>query len=364
MILKTNILEFCLSPDLGGLELCVLDSFEYFKDKSSTTLVVLEDSKLDKYLEDSDKLTLKKHLLSKISFAIQLARIINNKEIDIIHFHWTKDMPIVVLAKKLSKRNPKIIQSRHMHITRFKDDFYHKWLYKNIDTIHAVTNQVKEELIKYIPENVRPSIEVVYLGTKEKQIDMKKVENLKEKYKLGNSFIIGIVGRIEPAKGQYLLIEAVSKLKKYDCIVLVVGAAMNEAYLLELKEKIKALNIEDKVIFTGFTQEVDEHFSLCDASVLATENETFGLVLIESMSNQVCSLAVKNGGPLEIIEDNETGILFDRDSLSLSQKLELVLKDNDLKNKVALDGYKSVRKRFDFDTQMESLHKLVISLYK
>ena len=64
---------------------------------------------------------------------------------------------------KLSKRKPKIIQTRNMTMTRFKDDVYHKWLYKNIDTMHAVTQQVKEQLEKFIPLDIRPRVAVVYM---------------------------------------------------------------------------------------------------------------------------------------------------------------------------------------------------------
>ena len=62
--------------------------------------------------------------------ALKLAKFIDNNDIDIIHFHWTRDIATVILAKLISKKNPNVLQSRHMTMTRFKDDFYHNFLYK------------------------------------------------------------------------------------------------------------------------------------------------------------------------------------------------------------------------------------------
>jgi len=160
------------------------------------------------------------------------------------------------------------MQTRNMTMTRFKDDVYHKWLYKNISTMHAVTYQVKEQLEKFIPLDVRPNVEVVYMGTKEQEIDIEKINKLRNKYELAKSFVVGIVGRIEEGKGQYLVLEALSELKDLDIKVLIVGHTMDEAYLQSLKQKVKNLGIEEKVIFTGFTREVDSHMQLFECNFL------------------------------------------------------------------------------------------------
>ena len=54
-VLSKNILEFCLSPDLGGLELCVYDYFKFFKTQSNSFVCVATDKKLDNYISDENK---------------------------------------------------------------------------------------------------------------------------------------------------------------------------------------------------------------------------------------------------------------------------------------------------------------------
>ena len=354
-----NILEICLSPDLGGLELFMLNCFVYFKTKSECKVMIEKGKKLDSYLENEERFFLKRNKFFPFIPALKLAQFIDNNEIDFIHFHWTRDMLLVVLAKVFSKRKPKLMQTRNMTMTRFKDDFYHRWLYNNIDIMHAVTYQVKDQLEKFIPTDIRPKIEVVYMGTKEQTVDEVKLDLLRKKYDLGKSFIVGIVGRIEDGKGQYLVIEAIEKLKHLDIKALIVGHTMDEKYLNELKKKVKNLALEDRVIFTGFTKEVNEHMKLCDSVVLATQKETFGLVVIEAMVNKACMIAANSGGPLEIIDDNVNGMLFNRSSEDLAKKIEIIYNDRKLKNTIAQAGYKKVKDLFDLSKQTQKLYRAI-----
>ncbi|MCF6310133.1 MAG: glycosyltransferase family 4 protein [Sulfurimonas sp.] len=354
-----NILEFCLSHGIGGLELCVVDNFKYFQTKTRCSIMVAPDTKLDKLVKNDNKFTLKRNKLFPFLPAIKLAKFIDENDIDLVHFHWGKDIITVILAKILTKKKPKILHSRHMNMTRFKDDMYHRWLYKNIDILHAVTLQVKEQLEKFIPDRIRPPIEMVYLGVQEGKIDDAKVENLKSKYKINDEFVVGMVGRIEHEKGQYILIDAIKKLENLNIKALIIGHTMDEKYLGELKDKVKELNLTDKVIFTGFTKEVNEHMRACDTIVLATKKETFGLVVIEAMVNKVCVVATNNGGPLEIIDNKENGLFFDRSSDDLASKIKFLYNNKDEKESLAEAGYEKAKIIFDHEKQLKKLYDII-----
>lgn len=359
--MSKNILEFCLSPDLGGLELFMVNSYKSFKQKTSSKIIIAPNTKLDDYLKDEDDIFyIKRKKLFPFIPALKLAKYIDENKIDFIHFHWTKDIATVVLAKLLSKTKPKIIQTRHMTMTRFKDDSYHKWLYKNISIIHTVTYQVKDQIKKFIPSDIRPRVEAIHLGVQELSSNIDEVYKLKEKYSLkDDEFIVGIVGRIEDAKGQFLVIEAVKLLEDLNIKAIIVGHTMDEKYLNSLKQKVKDLNIEDKIIFTGFTKDVNTHMQVFDVNILATPKETFGLVIIEAMVNKVCVIATNNGGPLEIIEDNQTGLLFNRTSKDLANKIKTLYKDPQLKKQIAQKGYEKALKDFNSTTQFEKLYKII-----
>lgn len=359
--MNKNILELCLSPDLGGLELFMATCYKEFKTKTNCKIIVAQGKKLDNYLENEEKFYLKRNKLFPIFPAHKLAKYIDANDIDVIHFHWTKDIATVVLARVLSKKKPKIIQTRNMTMTRFKDDFYHRWLYKNITAMHAVTYQVKAQLEKFIPSDICPKIEMVYMGTEASNINSDRIIAIRENYQLSDldTFIVGIVGRIEDGKGQYLVIEAIEKLKNLNIKAMVVGLPMEEKYLDDLKLKIKNAGLEDKIIFTGFTKEVNEHMQLFDVNILATPRETFGLVVIEAMANGVCMVATNKGGPLEIIEDGTDGLLFERNSDDLASKIETLYKDRELTKRLALAGQKKALTMFDSKTQLEKLFNVL-----
>lgn len=360
--MKKNIAEVCLAHGLGGLELSAVNCFEYFKNITECHIIVAPNTKLDDFIKSEKKTAIKRNKFFPFIPALQLAKFIDNNDIDIVHFHWGKDIITVVLAKLFSKKKPKIIHSRHMNMTRFKDDFYHRWLYKNIDLLHAVTKQIEEQMQKFIPQEIRPPVKTIYLGAKESQVDMQKVEDLRTKYELKDAFVVGIVGRICEDKGQYIVIEALAKLKEYNIKALIVGHTMSEAYLAELEERVKSLGMQERVIFSGFTKDVSEHISLCDVTVLASQKETFGLVVIESMMHKVCTIATDRGGPLEIIQDGIDGLLFDRTTEDLAEKIEYLYKNTHIKESLSQAGYEKAKREFDYDTQMQKIYDAVQSL--
>lgn len=353
--MATKICELCLSPDLGGLELYMMRASHYLGDQCIS--VINEKGKLKSYYEGTlhHYYTLKRRnvLLSWLS-AGALAKIIDNEEIDVLHVHWTKDLPLAVSAKLLSRRRPKVVQSRHMTMTRFKDDFYHRFLYKNIDGILAVTNQVKNQIEKFIPSDIRPKTQVLYIGAEQPALISSQMrKERREQLGLNDSFCVGIVGRIELPKGQHIVLEAVKSLNVMgiDAKTLVVGHAMDDGYLRHLQNEYS-----ESAVFTGFTNEAQTMMQLCDVLVLATENETFGLVLIEAMMCGVCVVASCSGGPLEIIDDELNGLLFKTfDALDLAEKLISLYQNSDMRQMFAEAGRVKALEKFESEKQFEVL---------
>jgi L-malate glycosyltransferase len=357
-----KICELCLSPDLGGLELYMMRASRYLGEECIS--VINEKGNLKSYYEGTSQCyaTLKRRnvLLSWLG-ARTLARIIDDEAIDVLHLHWTKDLPLAIMAKLLSNRRPKVVQSRHMSMTRFKDDFYHRFLYKNLDRILAVTHQVKSQIERFIPADIRPRTEVLYIGAEQPTL-ISPEERAKRRQQLGlnDSFTVGIVGRIEEPKGQHIVLEAVKTLTTsgIDAKALIVGHAMDEGYLQKLQN-----DYADVAVFTGFTREVQTLMQLCDVIVLATENETFGLVLIEAMMCGVCVVASDSGGPLEIIDDGVNGLLFRTfDARDLVDKLRLLYRDITLRQAFAEAGRVKALHKFQNEKQFEALRKVLVGL--
>lgn len=340
-----RILELCLSPDLGGLELYMRN----FSRHCGAFAVINKKSKLKFEFE---KLGLEHFCIGRYDF-LKLAKIIDESGIDVIHIHWSKDIPVAVLARLFSKRKPKIAQTRHMHMTRFKDDFYHKFLYKNITLILCVSDLVKEQIENFIPKSIRPSLLTLYPGVKKSRI-LTQDERVLLRSNLGlkDEFLACVVGRIEESKGQHILLKAVENLRQMgiNAKALVVGGCMDENYLKELKNNYT----ED--IFINFVDNPTDFMQICDCVVLTTKKETLGLVLLEAMRSECCVLASDEGGPLEIIDDMKDGVLFKSfDYVDLSEKLLMIFNDKALKTKLAKNAKIKVDEKFDEQRHFDEL---------
>lgn len=363
---KINLLELCLSPDLGGLELYMVRAAKALDETMNVISVINPSGKLEQYYTDTSYryATLKKKSnLVMFASARKLAHIIDENQIDIVHLHWTKDIPIAVAAKVFSKRKPKLVQTRNMTMTRFKNDLYHRFLYRNIDLMLPVTYQVADQIKTFIPESVRPKVEVLYMGSDRPELlGADAVAALGKELGMEGQCVVGMVGRINEAKGQHLLIQAIALIDDLSVHAYFVGHEMEKGYTDQLRAMAEKLGVSERIHFLGFMKNPHHFYQVCDAVVLASKRETFGLVLIEAMQVGTAVIGSNSGGVVEIIDDNETGLLFEAlSSESLAEKITL-LSDESLKHRLAEAGKNKAEKMFSNEKQFEKLKNVLNGL--
>ena len=363
-----NVLELCLSAGLGGLELYVYRSSQALADSQlnqNTVLAVLrQDSKLDQYYKQHSNFTTLyiKHFFSPLPYinARKLAAIIDDNEIDVIHMHWGKDLPLAAFAKAFSKRKPALVYTRQMMITRAKNDFYHNFLYRQLDLMLTITRELEGLCKKFIP-SFADKITTLYYGVKKPAeiLADKDIQQQRDKLDFTKTdFIAGLIGRLEESKGQHLLIDAIHAAKQngHDIKALIVGHEMNVGYRDKLKNQASELGVLQNIVFQDFTSEPQQLMQLCDCVILASGQETFGLVLPEAMRAGVAVIGSNSGGVPEIIHHDTTGLLFKtQDANSLYHQLERLYLDAEFKNNLAQQGKQSADQRFDNDIHFQKL---------
>lgn len=364
---KKGLMELCLSPDLGGLELYMVRAAKALDDDFRVLSVINQKGKLLPYFEGEryavETVEKRSNFLS-FSAARRIAELIDRHEIDIIHMHWTKDLPLAVLAKKLSRRRPALVQTRNMMMTRFKSDPYHRFLYQHMEMILPVTHQVAEQIETFVPEAIRPRIEVLYMGSdKPELLEEAEVARQREALGMAGQFVVGMVGRISEAKGQHLLIEALAKLKDPHIHAYFVGHEMKKGYIGELEALAQKRGVADRVHFLGFMKNPHHFYQMCDAVVLASRRETFGLVLIEAMQVGTAVIGSNSGGVVEIIDDQKSGLLFKQGSAaSLAKAIMQYRADEPLRQQIAEAGLEKVQTHFSNALQFEKLGRLLETL--
>ena len=363
-----NLLEICLSPDIGGLELFMFRTAKNLEENFNITNVVLENSNLSSYFK---KEKLKYIPIPKASkflpllSAKKLAKIIEEKKIDIIHMHWGKDLALCALAKKMSKIKPCLFYTRNMKVTRYKNDFYHKFLYQEVDYYLPTTKQLAKELKKYISIIKNEQIKQIYMGSESPIfLEPYRKETLKKDF-AGDSFLIGLFSRIEKFKGQDLLIKASNKLiqEGLDIKILIIGKNMDDKYLDELKSYVKKHKLKEKVLFMNFAKDINSLMQICDLIVLTSKEETFGLVLIEAMDLLVPVIASNKGGVLEIIEDEKSGLLFESQNIkSLEDKIRKMYEDEKLRARLSKNAKERVNELFNSQKQFDKLKDIFLEV--
>ena len=127
-------------------------------------------------------------------------------------------------------------------------------------------------------------------------------------------------------KGIEPLVGAVSQLKKMgntEFKVMVIGGLPYKA----LSRQIKALNIEDKILFTGPVRSTEEYYANSDVFVLPTYYDACSLVVIEAMASGLPSITTTSNGAAGIITDGKDGYTISHPpgSLDLANKMQLLL---------------------------------------
>ena len=360
-----NILAICTSPDRGGLEIYFTSLIKYFNNKSCDISIYpcfSKDSYIGENLKDSinDYLEIRNiGFLNILKYFFKISNYIKEHNIKYVHVSWGKDLLLGVLIKKLCRNNIKLIYYRQMKVTRKKHDIYHKFIYKNIDLVLVITEKLLSECKRFFPVD-KSLIKLLRYGIKVPNQFTSTFLNSKEDFyryfNLDKSiFTVGIFSRVEDQKGQHLVLKALSNIKnneRIDLQLIITGHVMNEDYYKKLKKYISDYSLEDLVKFVPFLPYPYsmKAMSYLDITILPTYEETFGLVIAESMIVGTPVIGSKAGGVPEIINDGNNGYLFEPKNVdSLEEKILNLYLNKDLRNKLSKNAYEFSVNEYNYD---------------
>jgi len=182
----------------------------------------------------------------------------------------------------------------------------------------------------------RSQVELVHPGVETEEIAARigVGKALRRQLGLEDSPLVGIVGRLQPWKGQMIFLQAAAKIAEVrpDVRFLVVGGAIlgwEGGYPDDLEMFVReSPMLRDRVQFVGHQADVYPWFDALDVVVHASTNEPFGLVLVEAMALGKPLVATGSGGPLEIVVDGESGVLVPPgNSTVMAQEITRILGD-------------------------------------
>lgn len=235
-----------------------------------------------------------------------------------------------------------ILLEAHYHHLEDNKLFYHlinKILINRWDMITVDSKYSKEELIMGYRVN-KNKIKVIYAGVNNKYKVKNKNSPLLYKYGLKRSKVLLFLGELKFRKNVAFLIKLIARLRIKNCKLLICGSG----YLAnKLRNLSKDLSITDKVVFTGFINEVDkvDFYNLADIFLFPSIKEGFGMPVIEAGACGVPAIVSNTSSLKELIIDGKTGYLAAlNDPNDWRLKIEKLLGDNDLRRKMGKEARK------------------------
>jgi glycosyltransferase involved in cell wall biosynthesis len=173
--------------------------------------------------------------------------------------------------------------------------------------------------------------------------------------------VLGILGRLQPWKGQDRFLQAVALLRErgLDVHGLIVGGDsfnLSPEYAASLEPLARRLGLAERVTITGYVEEPWPYLRAMDIFINASEAEPFGIAILEAMAAGVPVVAVGDGGPAEIIEPQQTGVLVDSGSPeSLADGAAPLIEDSALRARLSAAASERARTRFSAAAMVETL---------
>lgn len=184
-----------------------------------------------------------------------------------------------------------------------------------------------------------------------------------EKYPvLRDKLIMCSVGRLSRDKGSFELLEAFGKIaeERKDIALMMVGDTEGE-----IPMHLVPITKHERVVFTGYANEVYKYMGACDVLVHPSYREGFSMVIQEAMAMQLAVVTTDIPGPSEVIEEGVTGYLVQpRDTNSLYEGLKLMLSNPERMCQMAIAGRERCEKLFNRQRMLDLTYEHRMSIMK
>jgi glycosyltransferase involved in cell wall biosynthesis len=310
-----------------------------------------------------------------IPFLSKMKSVVESLDLDIIHSHQPYSLGNEALEFSKNLDIPLVFTYHikyedYSHYIPFIPSSVSKKYIRRITTKYSNRCDVviaPSSAIKKLLEDrgVEADIDIIPSGINISRFgkDAGKRNEVREKYGLKPKDVVLITAsRIAKEKNIDFLIESFSVIKKSGKNIkfLIVGDGAEKE---ELERKVKDLNLENEIFFTGLVSR-DEIVGLYQASdifVFASLTETQGLVAVEAMASGLPVVAIKASGIEDIVKDKEDGILTGNSVDEFSASVLQVAEDENLRKEFSARA-KTNSKEFSIELWIEKMVKLYENL--
>ena len=232
---------------------------------------------------------------------------------------------------------------------------WHIAVFKQADVITAISNYLADRARR----NSSAKVEVIPNGVNvekfKNQNSKIKIEELKKRLHLKpEDRVIITTSRLVEKNGVGDIIESLRHLPN-NIKLIICGNGVLEA---SLKCKVESLKLTGRVIFLGFVPhgELPQYLHASDVFVRPSLSEGFGSSFVEAMAAGLPVIATPVGGIQDFLTDAETGLFCEvQNPKSIAEKIQLLLSDGVLRNRVIDNAGKMVQERYEWQGIAEKM---------
>ena len=292
---------------------------------------------------------------------------------DILWVFTNRDISVAANVKMLArftKRTVKTIYLQQMGIGVNKRDALHTFRYKKLDAwitpLQSLAREITERThfpsnrIHIVPLCIDVEADVHLTLTKEECRTMLAIPQ--------DAFIIGIIGRLDPMKGQEFLIESLPALRaRYPQVhLLIVGEATlgtNEHYADVLAARAAALGVQSAVHIRPFRNDVSVFYRAIDAFIMATRSETYGMVTLEALMHGTPVIGTNRGGTPDLLHHGAYGYLYEpNDTHDFIRAATDCIEHPDLTQAKSRDAQANAFKHYTHDAECEGAERVITTI--
>ena len=361
-----NIALLCNSLGWGGLEINLCKLAVWLQETGNNVLLICPaNSRVDNGCKELGITA--QHLHTRFKYAdataaVRLKTILKKHQSKALIIGCSKDIHFSILAKLLPGYRFKAMYLDSMAIGVNKKDLIHTFIYNRLDKWITPLNSLKETILK----RTRIKEDKVIVITNSIELDrFQNINETKESIRADlnipkDVFLIGLIGRFEPGKGQHLLIEALRILKEKGIEVHALLAGEITHYTPDILKNVKDYGLEQQVHLKGFIKEVQYLYKALDLYAMASCAETFGMVTIEAMAAGIPIIGAKAGGTASLIQENSTGLFFQNENVEdLADKIVTLKENPELAKKLAAAAQAYVKENNSHKVMCERIISLI-----
>ncbi len=249
-----------------------------------------------------------------IALASKMADVIKDEELDVLHVHYAIPHAVcAVLAREMSGRNIGIVTTLHgTDISVLGQDSTLSQAIKygidKSDIVTTVSQALKEQTYELI-DTVKP-IETIYNFVDEREYFPRNSGNLKEQFGIQEDEKVLIhVSNFRKIKNLPHVVDAFMKIRaNMKAKLLLVGDGPEKHRVMD---QVKGSPYMKDVLFLGKQENLAELYGISDLKLLLSQQESFGLVLLEAMACGVPCIGSNVGGIPEVIEHGVDGYIVE-----------------------------------------------------